>query len=142
MALHIKILKLSNGENIIGRVHDVEGVCEVEDPLQMQIFHKMTEQGVMEGLNLTRWLQPFSEEDTFFVANKNIVVATNASPGLVRYYEYSLKRFGDNEAPQPAEIKKRQEVMPTNEELDEIEQEMLELEMEELMDNLSSKTIH
>ena len=138
----IKVLKLSNGENIIGRVTDVEGEIEIEDPLQMQIFHKMTETGVMEGLNLTRWLQPFSEETSFFVGNRNIVVSTFASPGLVRYYEYSLKRFEENQAPQPAQMKTKTERMPTNEELDQIEQEMLEDEMDELLESLETKTIH
>ena len=42
----IRVLKLSNGENIIGRVSDCEGEVEIEDPLQMQIFHKMTDTGV------------------------------------------------------------------------------------------------
>lgn len=138
----IRVLKLSNGENIIGRVSDCEGEVEIEDPLQMQIFHKMTDTGVMEGLNLTRWLQPFSEETSFFVGNKNIVVSTYASPGLIRYYEYSLKRFDQNQAPQPAQMRKHTEQMPTNEELDQIEQEMLEDEIDELLENMETKTIH
>ncbi len=138
----IKVVKLSNGENIIGYVREIDDVIEVEDPLQMQIFSKLTDEGVVEGLNLTRWLQPFSEESTFYVRNRNVVVTANASPGLIRYYEYSLKRFDDGLAPNPANVKQHKETLPTNEELDDIDREVYNEELEALLDDLDTKTIH
>ena len=60
------IVKLSNGENIICNViNNSENTIEVEAPLKLETHAKLTAQGIAESLSLTRWMQPFCDQDKF-----------------------------------------------------------------------------
>ena len=99
--LPYKIVKLTNGEDIICIVKNELGEeCEVSYPLLMQTLPRRTPKGFVESLSLSRWLQPFTEESLFKIKSDNIILMTDASPGLCKYYEYVLSKIdspNDNE---------------------------------------------
>ena len=111
--LPYKIVKLTNGEDIICMVENEFGEeCEVSYPLLMQTLPRRTPQGLVESLSLSRWLQPFTEESLFKIKSDNIILMTDASPGLCKYYEYVLSKidkpkdsevFHENNFPKEAE---------------------------------------
>ena len=126
------VLKLTNGEDIICEVdyerYDSEAspsqrVFEIQNPLLMVATRRIEEDGVKEGLSLSRWVEPFTEQKYFSIPATSVITSAEASPGLVKYYEYVLKRMDHYFD---------EETLPTNEELDEIEleenEEFLELE--------------
>ena len=98
------VLKLANGEDIICEVdfeqYDdskdlLKRVYEIQNPLLMTHTREMSPEGLREGLSLSRWFQPFTEQKYFSIPATSVVVSAEASPGLARYYEYVLKRIGD-----------------------------------------------
>ena len=98
------VLKLANGEEIICEVdfeqYNVEAelpqrVYEIQNPLLMTHTREMSPHGVREGLSLSPWFQPFTEQKYFTVPAISVVTSAEASPGLARYYEYVLRRIGD-----------------------------------------------
>ena len=98
------VLKLSNGEDIICEVdfeqYDVEAdlpqrIYEIQNPLLITHTKEMSPEGVREGLSLSRWFQPFTEQKYFSIPATTVVTSAAASPGLSKYYEYVLKRIGD-----------------------------------------------
>jgi len=98
------VLKLANGEEIICEVdydqyNDVadplKRVYEIQNPLLMTHTREMSSQGLREGLSLSRWFQPFTEQKYFSIPATTVVTSAAASPGLSKYYEYVLKRIGD-----------------------------------------------
>ena len=94
--LPYKIVKLTNGEDIICIVKNELGEeCEVSYPLLMQTLPRRTPEGFVESLSLSRWLQPFTEESFFKIKSDNIILMTDASPGLCKYYEYVLSKIGN-----------------------------------------------
>ena len=99
--LPYKIVKLTNGEDIICIVKSELGEeCEISYPLLMQTLPRRTPKGFVESLSLSRWLQPFTEESLFKIKNDKIILMTDASPGLCKYYEYVLSKIdspNDNE---------------------------------------------
>ena len=126
------VLKLTNGEDIICEVdyerYDSEAspsqrVFEIQNPLLMVATRRIEPDGVKEGLSLSRWVEPFTEQKYFSIPATSVITSAEASPGLVKYYEYVLKRMDHYFD---------EETLPTDEELDEIEleenEEFLELE--------------
>ena len=98
------VLKLANGEEIICEVdfeqYDdskdlLKRVYEIQNPLLMTHTREMSPEGLREGLSLSRWFQPFTEQKYFSIPATTVVTSAEASPGLARYYEYVLKRIGD-----------------------------------------------
>ena len=114
-----KIVKLTNGEDIICMVQTEFGEeCEVSYPLLMQTLPRRTPQGLVESLSLSRWLQPFTEESLFKIKSDKIILMTDASPGLCKYYEYVLSKidshdnndvFNENNFPKEAEDSNKNE---------------------------------
>ena len=91
-----KVIKLSNGEDIIATLtSENEADIEIENPLLMSVFPQMTKNGELDSLNLSRWIQPYTEQNYFTLAISTVVTTAVASPGLSRYYEYVLKRIED-----------------------------------------------
>ena len=91
-----KVIKLSNGEDIIATLtSENEADIEIENPLLMSVFPQMTKNGELDSLNLSRWIQPYTEQNYFTLAKSTVVTTAVASPGLSRYYEYVLKRIED-----------------------------------------------
>ena len=89
-----KIVKLVNGEDIICMMEeDGDKSYKVIWPLKMQILPKMTKKGIMESLNLSTWIQSYTEERIFNVPVQSVVMMTEPSPGLSKYYEYVLRKL-------------------------------------------------
>ena len=90
------MVKLSNGEDIICNVEDENGqILIISSPLKMETYNRTTEKGMVESLGLSRWIQPYSDEDEFTIHKNTIVLMTPVSAGLKRYYEYVLKNMED-----------------------------------------------
>jgi hypothetical protein len=124
MNTNYRILKLSNGENIICNIKDQNEsdiMIEVTAPLKMDIMSRVTEEGIVEGLSLTRWVQPFTDEKNIPINKATIVTMVPASLGMSRYYEYVLKGIKGMTlvTATPEDIEEE----PTDEELEQIELE-------------------
>ena len=94
MNTNYQIIKLSNGENIICDIKKQSGSepsLEVVAPLKMDVMSRMTKKGIQEGLSLTRWVQPFTDEKNIQINKSTIVTMVPASMGMSKYYEYVLK---------------------------------------------------
>ena len=89
-----QIIKLKNGEDLICNVLDNEnGRLKVTSPLKMETVNRISKKGITESLALTRWIQPYSDEEHFFIESNSIIIMTPASVGMKRYYEYVLKSY-------------------------------------------------
>ena len=126
------VLKLANGEDIIcevdyeqydSEVSPSQRVFEIQNPLLMVATRRVEDDGVREGLSLSRWVEPFTEQKYFSIPATSVITSAAASPGLVKYYEYVLNRM---------EHYFDEGSLPSDEDLDEIEleedEEFLELE--------------
>ena len=92
-----KILKLSNGEMIICELNNhANNSYEILNPLKMEVIARMTPKGPAETLNLTPWLQHFSDQKYFNIEKEQIILQANASIGLSKYYEYIMHRIDDS----------------------------------------------
>jgi hypothetical protein len=99
------VLKLANGEEIICEVdfeqYDdskdlIKRVYEIQNPLLMTHTKEISSEGMREGLSLSRWFQPFTEQKYFSIPATSVVTSAKASPGLSKYYEYVLKRISSD----------------------------------------------
>ena len=116
--MNYQIVKLSNGEDIIGSVENFDsGKFKVTSPLKMSTITKVTEKGAVESLGLSRWLQVYSDQQHYIIEKSGVVIMTPASEGLCRYYEYVLKSMDKLEMMKG----------PTQQELNEIEDEEYDL---------------
>ena len=132
----IHIVKLTNGENIIGNIEPSDDfTLNISFPLRMDLVQHLTSKGMAESLNLSRWMQPFSEQRTFIIDKTQVVTMAEASIGLTQNYKYVLKKIDD--APEPNKVleevhAKIESHEPSN---DEIYDELLE-------DMETDETIH
>ena len=116
--MNYQVVKLSNGEDIICSVQNLEsGKFKVTSPLKMSTHAKVTDKGAVESLGLSRWLQVYSDETHYIIEKSGVVTMTPASEGLCRYYEYVLKSIDKLEMMKG----------PTQQELNEIEDEEYDL---------------
>ena len=90
-----KIVKLTNGENIICKLVSENEKLKVSHPLRMDVVTHMTQKGMAESLNLSRWLQPFSDQKVYTINMDHVLLIANVSIGLERYYEHVLRRIED-----------------------------------------------
>ena len=89
-----QIIKLKNGEDLICNVLDNEnGRLKVSSPLKMETVNRLSKKGLTESLALTRWIQPYSDEDHYFIESNSIIIMTPASVGMTKYYQYVLKSY-------------------------------------------------
>jgi len=125
------VLKLSNGEDIICEVdfeqYDVKAelpqrVFEIQNPLLMIHTKEKHLNEVHEGLSLSRWVQPYTEQKYFSIPATSVVTSAEASPGLAKYYEYVLKRI-EQDTKEMVKEKRKELENYTN---DEIYEELLE----------------
>lgn len=126
---NVKILKLSSGEEVICNINTNEkSHIKITKPMKLNAFPKMTRDGSLEeSLSLQRWIH-FSETDTYDVPKSQIIVVTQASYGLSKFYEYCITKM---------RMEEEDVDFPSDEELDEIEEEELFEDFE-----VSSRTIH
>ena len=138
MNTNYQILKLTNGENIICDIktqNENDIILEVTAPLKMDIMSHVTREGIQEGLALTRWVQPFTDEKDIAINKSAIVTMVPASLGMSKYYEYVLKNIKEMRL---VDSTTEDIETPTNEELEQIEWE----EDEEMLEDLKPQTIH
>ena len=138
MNTNYQILKLTNGENIICDIKDQnenDVILEVTTPLKMDIMSRVTREGIQEGLALTRWVQPFTDEKDIAINKSAIVTMVPASLGMSKYYEYVLKNIKEMRL---VDSTTEDIETPTSEELEQIEWE----EDEEMLEALKPQTIH
>ena len=89
-----QIIKLKNGEDLICNVLDNEnGRLKVTTPLKMETVNRISKKGLTESLALTRWIQPYSDEEHFFIERNSIILMAPASVCMSRYYEYVVKSY-------------------------------------------------
>ena len=138
-----QIIKLKNGEDLICNVLDNEnGRLKVTSPLKMETVNRISKKGLTESLALTRWIQPYSDEDHFFIESNSIIIMTPASVGMTRYYEYVLKSYDGlvlKEAKEETVQKIRSEKQKSSKL--EIDDDMLESDLKDYLFN-DKKTIH
>ena len=138
MSNNYQILKLTNGENIICDIktqNENDVILEVTAPLKMDIMSHITKEGIQEGLALTRWVQPFTDEKEIAINKSTIVTMVPASLGMSKYYEYVLKNIKEMRLVDST----REDIEnPTSEELEQIEFEV----DEEMVESLKKHTIH
>tara|TARA_B100001769_G_scaffold251960_1_gene225953 strand:- start:188 stop:619 length:432 start_codon:yes stop_codon:yes gene_type:complete len=96
------VLKLANGDDIIcevdyeqydPKVSLPQRVFEIQNPLLMICTRENHPEGMREGLSLSRWVQPFTEQKYFSIPAVTVITSAEASPGLAKYYEYVLRRM-------------------------------------------------
>ena len=140
--MNYQVVKLSNGEDIICNVEEdarIDGTLRISSPLKMETFSRTTEKGVVESLGLSRWIQPYSDEDVFTIQKNTVVVMTPVSAGLQRYYEYVLKNMEEIKDDDYGPTEKEIRVIEKEEKIEDLEEELDE--MEAILDKQNS-TIH
>ena len=90
-----KVVKLTNGEEIICQINDDvdNGEYKIYLPLKMEVRSLMTKEGPVESLNLSRWIGPYTEQSRFLIKSDHVLLIANASPGLCKYYEHVIKEI-------------------------------------------------
>ena len=111
-----KIVKLTSGENIICKLVSENEKLKVSHPLRMDVVTHMTQKGMAESLNLSRWLQPFSDQKVYTINMDHVLLIANVSIGLERYYEHVLRRIEDldyteNQIEEPKETDLLEEIL-------------------------------
>ena len=126
-----KILKLSSGEEIICNVvHNVEKTyLSVVSPMKLNSYPRATRNGIEEALSLQRWIH-FAETDTYDIPKSQIIVLTEASYGLTKFYQYCVNK---------AKNEGEDVIPPTNADLDLIEEEE---EWDDTFGEPNSKLLH
>ena len=110
-----KVLKLTNGEDIVCEFGDgnTETEYEIGYPLKMEVQSKMTKNGIIESLNLTRGIGPYTEQSFFLIKTSHILLIAEASDGLSRYYEHVIRELDEWDN---SKAKKRQLLDDTDDE--------------------------
>jgi hypothetical protein len=96
-----KIMKLTNGEEIVCQIDDkiVNDEYQLNYPLKIDIRPQMTKKGVVEALNLSRWIGSYTSQSLFSVKTDHVLLVAEASEGLCKYYDHvvkEIKRIEDN----------------------------------------------
>ena len=97
-----KVIKLLNGEEIICQLGDgiVNDSYEVTHPLKMRIQSQVTKEGVVESLNLSRWIGPYTEQSFFNIKTSHVLTIADATEGLCRYYDHVMREISKADHPQ------------------------------------------
>ena len=134
--MNYQIVKLSNGEDIICDVLENEETrIKITSPLKMDSITRTTTKGIVESLSLARWVQPYSDENTFDIEKNSIIIMTPASAGLTRYYEYVLQNINEVVKDKSPTVKQLKQIEKEVEE-DSINEE----EIEALLNEFKKKT--
>jgi hypothetical protein len=134
------MVKLANGEDIICNVKsDLDTSLQISSPLKMETYNRTTEKGIVESLGLSRWIQPYSDEELYTIQKNTVVLMTPISAGLQKYYEYVLQNIktvnGKVSGPTDKEIR----VLEKEEKLEDMEKE---LDVMEAIFEKQKNTIH
>jgi len=115
--METKILKLRNGEEIVGNVSIVDGeFLKVQNPLKVNIYPRMKGGRVEEAMAFSRWIS-YSDNQSYDIIKNNVIAITDSSIGLTRFYDYCVSKMED--------MKTTAYRQPSDEELQEIEKEIM-----------------
>ena len=119
MKSNYQVIKLTNGEDIICDLKESESgyLLKVKSPLKMELVNRVTKSGMVEGLALPRWVQPFTEQESVMINKSTVVTMVPASIGMSKYYRYVLKSIDT------MKLVTSEDIEPTKEELSAIENE-------------------
>ena len=94
-----KFIKLSNGEDIVCKVDkgSSKNQIKVLHPLKMQMLPRMLTGGQGDSIGLSHWIHPMTEAVSFQLSLEHVLLISDASPGLIKYYEYVLKQLRNND---------------------------------------------
>ena len=94
-----KFIKLSNGEDIVCKVDkgSSKNQIKVLHPLKMQMLPRMLTGGQGDSIGLSHWIHPMTEAVSFMISLEHVLLISDASPGLIKYYEYVLKQLHNND---------------------------------------------
>ena len=94
-----KFIKLNNGEDIVCMIENnviSETQIKVLHPLKLQLMPKMLTGTQEDAIGLSHWMHPMSEAVSFELSLKDVLLISDASPGLIKYYEYVLAQMRNN----------------------------------------------
>jgi len=94
-----KFIKLNNGEDIVCMIENnviSETQIKVLHPLKLQLMPKMLTGTQGDSIGLSHWMHPMSEAVSFKLSLKDVLLISDASPGLIKYYEYVLTQMRNN----------------------------------------------
>ena len=127
--MNYQVVKLANGEDIICDLLWYKyDTIKITSPLKMETYNRTTAKGVVESLGLSRWIQPYSDEDMFVIQKNNVVLMTPVSAGLKRYYEYVLKSMEDMDLKEEGPTEKEIKVIEKEETIEDLENDLDEME--------------
>lgn len=95
MTQETKVLKLSNGEEIITVISGADKsrpYIEVSNPLRVNLYPKQSDGGYIENMALSRWLT-VSETQIANLNKSSIIAISDASVGLTRFYEHCVRKM-------------------------------------------------
>ena len=97
-----KVIKLTNGEEIVCQLGDDidNGEYKINFPLKMKVYSMPTKEGVVDSLNLSRWIGPYTEQSNFSIKTDHVILVADASPGLSRYYEHVINEIKQLDTPE------------------------------------------
>ena len=116
--METKIIKLRNGEELVGNVHAInDDFVKVQNPLKVNLYPRMKGGKIEEAMAFSRWVS-YSDNQSYDIVKNNVIAMTDSSIGLTRFYDYCVSKMQDMK---PSEYRQ-----PTDKELQEIEEEMFD----------------
>tara|TARA_B100000941_G_scaffold133427_1_gene94366 strand:- start:810 stop:1211 length:402 start_codon:yes stop_codon:yes gene_type:complete len=117
--METKILKLRNGEEIVGNVSSGDGeFLKIQNPLKVNIYPRIKKGKVEEAMAFSRWIN-YSQNQTYDIIKNNVIAITDSSVGLTRFYDFCVSKMED--------MKTTEYRQPSDKELQNIESEVREL---------------
>ena len=98
--MEIKIIKLSNGDDIVCRIpldQDTKSKwLSISKPMQIKYVPKFTMQGITDYVALVKWTA-YSPDETVSIPKDKIMTLTRAGVPLQRSYEVLERNFAEQE---------------------------------------------
>jgi hypothetical protein len=88
--MNIKLVKLLNGEEIIGEVQDSTNTINIKNPLRIVIMPSMSEQ--VPKIGFSPWA-PFSKDTEFSIDKSNIITIMNPIDEFLSQYKQSFSQI-------------------------------------------------
>ena len=84
--MRTKIQKVEDNDNS-------ENQIKVLHPLKMQLVPRILTGAQGDSIGLSQWIHPMTEAVSFQLSLEHVLLISDASPGLIKYYEYVLKQM-------------------------------------------------
>jgi len=95
--LNIKILKLLNGEEVIGEVEVISDNVTIKNPLRVVVMPSMTEQ--IPKIGFSPWA-PFSVDTKFVIDKSNVLTIMNPITEFLTQYRNAFSSIVTPNSPQ------------------------------------------